>query len=209
MEGIRFLISQPYVLHLRLDSVKTQSVSKRNEYIHGFTEYLVSLVLRHIFYCPAVMEPVCKLDQNNPHIIIESKEDPLEVFSLHALLFRLVLVVKNSLDLRKTVHERSYLLSEKALEIIYGIGGVFHDVMEKSSNYRLITQAYIAHNDLGYCYRMQDIWLPGTSSDSLVRLIGKVKGLLNHIQFESFRAPLACRFLQIRVFACNDFHVML
>ena len=209
MEGIRLLIPEPYIFHFRFDSIKTESVGQRYEYIHGLTQDLIPLVLWHIFDCTAIVQSVGKLDENDSDIIIQCKKDTLEVLGLHTLLLGLVLIVKHCLDLCQAIDKGCNLLSEKALEIINRVIGIFNDIMKKSCNNRLVTKSDIAHYNLGDSYRMQNIRFTRAPSDTLVRFVCKLEGFLNHVKFISFGTPFTYRFFKIRVVACNDLHVML
>ena len=133
---IRFFIAEPDVLHFRLHLIQTETVSQRHEDVHGLAQDLVTLVLRHEFYGTAVMQPVCKLDENYTHIIIESQENTLEILCLEAalslsVLILLVLVIQHILDLRQTLYERCDFITEKMSDVIYSVIGVLHDVMEE------------------------------------------------------------------------------
>jgi hypothetical protein len=66
----------------------------------------------HEFDRTAIMEAVGEFDQHHSDIVIESQKDTLEILSLDAFLFCLVLIVEHGLDLCQTIHEGSYLLSE-------------------------------------------------------------------------------------------------
>ena len=139
VECIRFLISEPDVFHFRFDSIKTKSVGKRNEYEHGLAENLVSLVLRHELNGPAVMQTVCKLDQNHPYVIIECQEDTLEVFGLHALLLGFVFIVEYGLDLCKTFHECRHFVTEELSEVVDCVVSIFDHVMQQCGYDRFVT----------------------------------------------------------------------
>ena len=209
MECVWLLISEPDILHLRLDAVKTKSVGERNEYEHCLAEDLISLVLRHELDGPDIVETVCELDEHDAHVVIEREENALEVLGLHALLYCLVLIVKHCLDLCQTFHESGNLVAEKTSEVIYCIVGVFHHIMQKGSDDGLVSQSDIAYHDLCYRYRVEDVWFTGTSSDALVSFICEVKCLLDHVQFGLIGASLACCLFQVSIFSCNDLVVML
>ena len=135
VECIWLFKSKPDILHFRLHAVETEPVGERDEHEHCFAEDLVSLMLRHEFYGPAVVETVCKLDEYYTNVIIEGEEDTLEVLGLHTLLHSLVLVVEYGLDLCQSLYKRSYFVIEKISEVIHSVVGVFYDIVEERCYY--------------------------------------------------------------------------
>ena len=154
VECLGFLITQPDIFHFRFYTIKTKPVGEGNEDEHGLAQYLVSLVFRHELYGAAIVEPVCKFDQNYAHIIIKGKQDALKVFGLHALLLSLVLVVKDRLDLRKPFDKSGNLVSEKVFQVVYGIVCIFHDIMKQSSHDGFVAKSDVADDDFCHSYRM-------------------------------------------------------
>ena len=184
-------------------------MGERDEHEHSLAEDLVSLVLRHEFYCPAVMESVCKFNEYNTYVVVKSKENSLEVLGLHALLLGLVFIIKDSLDLGESFNKSRYLISEKTSEIIDSVVRVFHYVMQKRCHYGFIPKSDIAYDDLGYSDRMKYIWFTGTSPYALVCFISKFECLLNHFQFSKVCTTFACCLLEVCIIPCNDFVVLL
>ena len=165
-------------------------------------------MLRHEFDCAAVMKTVCKLDQNNAYVVIQSQEDSLEVLSLHALLLGLVLVVEYGLDLSQTFYNSRNLLSKEVCQVFYCIFCIFYNIMKEGCYNRLISQTDIADDNLCHSNRMEDIWLSRSSSYSLVRLICKVKCFLDYLEFRWVITTLARCFHQICEVSCNDLVVL-
>ena len=152
-------------------------------------------MFRHELDGPAVMKTVCKLDQHNAYIVVQGKKDSLEILRLHALLLCLVFVVKDSLDLCKTFDQSGDLVVEKASKIIYGIVGVFDNIMKQSGDNGLVAKADIADDNLCDSNRMENIWLPGASPDSLMRFVGKIEGFLYDLKLFRVAATSSGSFL--------------
>ena len=127
------------------------------------------------------MEPVCKLYENHPHIIIECQQYPLEVFCLHALLLSFIFVVQNCLDFGKSLDKDGDLVTEQNSQVIHGVVGVLHDIMKKCSDNRLVSKPDIAYNNFGYSNRMQYVRLARTSSDASMRLVGELERLIHQV----------------------------
>ena len=155
------------------------------------------------------MKTVGKLDKYDPYVVIERKKNAFEVLSLHTFLHCLIFVIKHCLYLRETLYKCSDLVSEQIAEIIDSVVGVFNHVMEQGGDYGLISETYVADNYFCNSYRVEDIGLSRTSSDAFVSLIRKFKGLLNHVKLYRITASLACCLLEICIFSCYDFVVML
>ena len=179
-----------------------------NEDEHGLAEDLVPLVLRHEFDRPAVVKAVCKLYQNYSDIVIQGKKNALEVLGLHALLLGLVFVVEHCLDLCKTFYKSSNLVTEQASDVIDSIVCIFDHIVEKGSDYRLVSETDIAHDYLRDCDRMKYIWLARTPSDALVGFICKLESLLYDFKFIRVCTTFPCRFKKIGIVSGNDFVVL-
>ena len=182
---------------------------KRNEDEHRFAQYLVSLVFWHIFYSPAIVKPVSKLDKHNADIIIKSQQDTLEVLSLDTLLLRLVLVVQHSLDLSQSIHQRGNLVPEKIADIINCIVSIFNNIVQKGCGYGLVPKTDIADDNFCDGDGMKYIRFTGTPANTLVCLIGKFKSFLDHIQFRKVSAPFHCSLLQGGIISRDDLVVVL
>ena len=102
------------------------------------------------------MQTVSQLDKYNPDIIVESKDDALEVLGLEIASVS----VHGRLDLGQSVHQGGYLLAEKPLDVVHGIVRILHHVVQKGGYDRLVAQAYLVHHDLGHGYGMDNIRFP-------------------------------------------------
>ena len=131
---LRLFVAEPDIFHFRFDSIQTETMGKRNEDEHCLAENLVSLMLRHELDRPAVVETVSQLDQHNTDIVVQGKQDAFEVLRLHALLFSLILVVENGLDLCQTFNEGSYLFTEEVAQVINCIISILHNIVQEGGN---------------------------------------------------------------------------
>ena len=199
--GIRFLVFEPDILQFTLDAVKTQAMGQRDEDEHGLRENLVPLVLRHMLDGAAVVQTVCQLDENHPHVIVQGKENALEILGLETLLANvrstgLLLRIQHVLDLGKTVHQGGDLVSEALPDVFYGIVRIFHHIVQKGGRYRLVTQADVVHHNLGHSNGMQHIRLSAAAPHIAVSRVGKVEGALDHLHFLFIGTSLLGRCLQ-------------
>ena len=187
-------------------------MGKRHEDEHCLAEYLVPLVLGHVFYGAAVVESVGQLDEDDTDIVIEGKEDALEILGLDALCSgsaAFFLIFKHILDFGQAVDEGGNLVPEKIPDVFRGVGGVFHDIVQKCSGDGLAAKAYVSDHDSGDRYRMENIWLPGTPADILVGFIGKLECLLDYLKLIFSGTSLAGGLLEVRIASRDDLVVLL
>ena len=195
------LISQPDILHLGLNFIKTEPVGEGNEDEHRFGKDLVPLVLRHEFDGPAVVEPVGQFYEDDTHIIVESEEDTLEILGLEALgveciVLVLVFIVENGLDLGKSVHQGCYLVSEKVPDVFGRVIRIFDDIMEECCGNGFVSEADFIHNYPCDSDRVYDIWFTGTSPDVLMSFIREIESLLDYCKFLFVGTALGGNFLE-------------
>ena len=155
---------------------------------HRLGEDLVALVFGHELDGPAVVEPVGELDQHHAHVVVERQQDALEVLGLEALRggFALaVLVVEHGLDLGQAVHQGGDLVAEQVADVLDGVGGVLHDVMQEGGADGLAAEADLRHDDVRHGERVEHIGLTRAPADVLVGLVGKFKGPAHrvHLRF--------------------------
>ena len=212
--GIRFLILEPDVLQLALDAVQTQAVGQRDKDEHGLRKDLVPLVLRHVLYGAAVVQAVCQLDEDHPHVIVQGEQDALEILGLEALLGNvrpagLLLRIQDILDFGKAVHQRGNLVSEVLPDILHGIIRVFHHIVQQGGRYGLVAQADVVHHNLGHGDGMQHIRLSAAPPHIAVRVTGKVEGPPDHLHLLLVGTSLLGRCLQHLPISGNDLIVFL
>ena len=207
--GLRLLVPQPDILHLRLNLIQTQSVGKRNEDEHGLAQDLVPLVLRHELDCPAVVQTVGQLDQHNPHIVIQSQQDTLEILCLKASCLGLGVIVEDNLDLSEPVHKQGNPVPEQIADVVHSVVGIFHHIVQKGRRDGLVAQSDVGHYYLRHSDRMKYIRLSTASPDPFMGLVGKLEGFLHYIQLLLVGAALDRSFLEICVIACYHFIILL
>ena len=160
------------------------------------------------------MQTVCQLDENHPHVIVQGKENALEILGLKALLGNvrstgLLLRIQHVLDLGKTVHQGGDLVSEALPDVFYGIVRIFHHIVQKGGRYRLVTQADVVHHNLRHGNGMQHIRFSAATPHVVVGMVGKVEGLPHHFQLVLVGAALLGRCLEHLPRAGNQFIILL
>ena len=127
------------------------------------------------------MEAVRDLDQDNPHIVREGQEDLPEVFGLLGGVG-----IEYAGHLRQAVDHRGDLGTENALHVLDGALGVLDDIVQQGRDDRLDTESDFVDDDLGYCNRMQEVWLAGRRRTPLMSLFGEENARLIRFQSSSF-----------------------
>ena len=201
--GRRLLETEPDVLHFRLDAVQAQPMRQRNEDEHGLGQNLVPLVLRHVLDGAAVVQAVGQLDEHHPHVVVEGKEDALEILCLHAGR------VQHVLDFGEPVHQQGNPVSETLPDVLDGVIRVFHHVVQEGGRDGLVAQADIVHHNLRHGNGMQHIRFSAATPHIVVGVVGKVEGLPHHFQLVLVGAALLGRCLEHLPRAGNQFIILL
>ena len=179
-------------------------MGQRDEDEHGLRENLVPLMFRHVLDGAAVVQAVRQFDEHHTDIVIERKENALEVFRLHALLadiraVGLLLVVQHRLDLGEAIDQRGNLAAETLAEVLYGVIRVFHYVMQEGGRDGFVAQADIVHDNLRNGDGMQHVRLSAAAAHIAVGLIRKLEGTLHHFQFRRIGAAFFRRCPQMGI----------
>ena len=201
--SLRLLETQPDVLHFRLDAVQAQPMRQRNEDEHGLGQNLVPLVLRHVLDGAAVVQAVGQFDEHHPHVVVEGKQDALEILRLHAGR------VQHVLDFGEPVHQQGNPVSETLPDVLYGIIRVFHHVVQEGGRNGLVAQADIVHHNLRHGNGMQHIRFSAAAPHVVMGMVGKVEGLPHHSQLVLVGAALLGRCLEHLPCAGNQFIILL
>ena len=108
---------------------------------------LVLFPLRHVLDGPQVMEPVGEFYKDDPYIVIQSQQDPFEVFCLEGFFLYLgqfagvkdsvcggfgMFGIHSGFYFCKAVHQRRYFLSEKARNVFHRVFGILYHIVQKS-----------------------------------------------------------------------------
>ena len=158
------------------------------------------------------MEAVCQFYEDNPHIIIQGKENPLEILRLHGLfiiLVGIVLVVHCRLYFGKSVYKRGNLGAKKPFNVFYSVFCIFNNIMQKGSYNRFVAQAYLLNYNLCHCNWVYDIWLSRASADTFMCLICKLKCPDYILILFLVRTPFETCYTQRLKFPLDKFVVLL
>ena len=206
--SLRFPINQPDIFHLRFDAVETEAMCQRDKDIHRLAEDLLLFIFGHELYSTHIVQAVCQFDEYYTDIVIESKQDPFEIFGLHTLGIGNVIAVESSLYLGQTVNQRSYLLAEMVFDIFYSIVSILYHVMQQCSADGFTSQSDFLYHNLCYSNRVKNIGLSGTSPYTFVSLVGKIKGFEHQFKFFLIGAALQTILLQRFKFSIYDFVIL-
>ena len=180
----RLVVAHPYILHLALDVVQAKPVCQRDKDEHGFAQNLFALVLRHKADGADVVQAVGQLYEHYAGVIVEGEQDPLEILRLHALCggdLLEVVVVEGALDFGEAVNKARYLAAEHLTDVVGGIFGVLHHIVEKGGADGLASEAYLLDHYPGHGNGVEYVGLPAAPADIAVGFIGKFKRLEHQV----------------------------
>ena len=155
---------------------------------HRLAQYLVPLVLRHVFDCPTVMQAISQFDQDYSDVIVKSKQDSFEILGLdafggcHGAAF-MHFVVQYCLNLCQSVHEKGDMVTEQITYILYGVVGIFNHIVKQCRGNRFVAEAYLLHHDFCHLDGMKNVWFTGTAAYMSVSLVREIEGFADHSEF--------------------------
>ena len=79
---LRHRILEAQLFELLLDGVQPQQPGQRREHLQRLEGDPPLLGLRHARHRPHVVQPVCQLDHNNPHLLRHRQEQKLQILCL-------------------------------------------------------------------------------------------------------------------------------
>ena len=121
---------------------------------------------------------------------------------------RLLLGVQDVLDLGETVYQAGNLVPETLPQVLYGIVGVLHDVVQEGGRYGFVTQADVVHHNLRDGDGVEHVGLTAAAAHVLVCLVGKLEGPLDDFELGLAGAALRRRLTQLGVVPFNDFVIL-
>ena len=161
------------VLEFGLDLVQAQAVGQRGVNVHRFAGYLVLLAGEHGAKGAHVVEAVGNLDKDDADVVAHGEQQLLEVFGLCGSL----VAEDTARYLGQSVHNLGYLGAEDVLDVLDGVVGVFHHVVQQGGADGGGTQSDFSTHNLGYGDGVQYVRFTRTPLDAFVRLVGKVECL--------------------------------
>ena len=106
---------------------------------HGFLGNAATLVRGHVLECAHVVEPVGELDEQNPHIVRDRKQELAEILRLLGFLRHKV----KPLDLGQPLDELADFLTEQRVDLGARRIGVLDRVMQQRDGNGRIIKAQI------------------------------------------------------------------
>ena len=138
------------------------------------------LVGGHMAQCSHVVETVGQLDHDDPDILGHGQEHLSQVSGLHLLLqgvYGAVFDRKLQLfQLCHTVYQLGHVVSEHFCQLLFGINGILHHIVEKACRYGLLVHFQVCQDD-GHLKGMNDIRLPRFPGLVLMGLFRQLIGL--------------------------------
>ena len=166
-------------------------------------------MFRHVLDGATVVQAVCQFDEHHADIVIEGKENALEVLGLHALLADIrhavrLLLVQHRFNLGKTVYQRGNLVAKTLPEVFHGVVGVLHNIVQQGGRNGFIAKANVVHHNLRYGNGVQHIRLSAAAAYIAVGRIRKLEGTLHHFQFRGVGTAFFRRCTQLGIGLVND-----
>ena len=178
-------VVQAAVLQLLLDVQDAQTVGDGGIDLHRLTGLVAALLLRPGIAGAHIVEPVAELDDHHADIPAHGQQHLAQVLGLQ-------LLDVGELDLGQlghTVHQQGHFLAKGGGQVLQRGGGILHHVMEQGGGNALRIHAQIQHQ-AGHGQRVADVGLAAAAADPVVRLIGKVIGLGDHLHVVGLAAGL-------------------
>ena len=121
-----------------------------------------------------VVQPVGYLDEYYPDVVAHGEQQFLE----RLCLCRSLVAEDSARNLGQSVHYLCYLGSEDIADVLYGVVGVLHHVVQQGGTDARAAKPYLLAGYLRHGYGVHDIWLSRQPSHPLVCLLCKVEGLV-------------------------------
>ena len=123
------------------------------------------------------MQTVANLDKDDANVVAHGKQQLLEVLCLGRGLFS----EDTAADLGQSVHNLRYLRAKDVLDVLCGVVGVFHHVVQQGSTDTGRAQSHLLTGYLGNSDGVHDIGLARQTAHAFVCLSGKVECLGDEI----------------------------
>ena len=165
------------VFELGLHPVESEAVGEGRIDIERFAGNLVLLVGGLALQGAHVVQAVTYLDEDDADVIAHGEEQLLEVLGLG----RSLVAEDTSADLRQSVDNLRHLGAEDVLDILGGVVGIFHHVVQQGGTDTHRAEPHLLAGYLGHGDGVHDIGFARKSSHSLVCLTCKVECLGNQV----------------------------
>ena len=125
------------------------------------------------------MQTVTDFDEDYADVVTHRQQQFLEILCLCRGLF----AKDAATDLGQSVDNLCYLGTKDVLDVLSGIVGILHDIMEQGGTDTCRTESNLFAGYLCNSNRMHDIWLTRETAHSFVCLTGKIECLGDDIHF--------------------------
>ena len=163
------------VLQLPLDRVHTQPVSQRREDLQGIPGDALLLVGTQIAEGTHVVQAVGQLDHEHPHIACGRDHELADRLCLGRL------AVGELVELGDPVDQAGDLVAEVGAQLIEGVAGVLHRVVQQRSAQRGLGHAQFGENR-GHRQRMGDVGLTALTDLAAMVVLRGVVGPLQLLE---------------------------
>ncbi len=169
--GVGMFVLEAEVFQFCLDFVQSEAVCQRGIDVECFTGNLVLLVGWLRLQGAHVVQTVADFDEDDADVIAHGEQQFLEVLCLCRCLF----AEDASTDFGQTFHYLCYLRSEDVLNVLGGVVGVFHHVVEQCRTDARRTETYLLRCNLCHGDGVHDIWFARQAAHTLMCLSCKVE----------------------------------
>jgi acanthoscurrin-2 len=152
-------------------------VSQGSVDIERFAGDFILLVGRHGAESAHVVQSVGHFDEHHAYILAHGQQQLAEILGLG----RGLVAEDAARNLCQTLHQLGYLFAEVHLDVLHGVVGVLHYIVEQRRADRGGAKAYLLAGDFRHRYGVEDIRLAAAAADTLVSRFGKPVGPLDYL----------------------------
>ena len=193
-------IAEAQVLQLLLHLVEPQSVGKGRIDVERFAGYLVLLAGELAPQGAHVVQAVRNLDEDDTDVVAHGEKQFLE----RLCLCRCLVAEDASRNLGEAVHNLCHLLAEDVADVLGGIVGVLHHVVEQGGTDAGAAQPYLFACNLRHGDGVHDVGLAAEAAYALMGLLGKIEGLADGLHIAVVARVEVCLF-QVLVGLLHEF----
>ena len=182
------LVLKTEVLQFSLYLVKTESVGKRSIDIESLTGNLILFVSRLACQCAHVVQAVAYLDKYYAYVVAHGEQQFLEVLCLCRCLF----TEYAAANLGESIHNLCHLGTEDVLDVLHGVVGVLHHVVQQCGTYTRRTESHLLACYLRHGDGVHDIRFARQTPNTLVCLFGEIECLGDKVHLLAMSRLTVC-----------------
>ena len=167
------LVLEAEVFQFGLDAEQAEAVRQWGVDVLRLARYLVLLGRRHGVERAHVVQAVGYLDEDDAHVLAHGEDELAEVLRLR----RGLAAEHAARYLGEAVHDLGDFLAEEVLDVLHGVVGVLHHVVQQGRADGGGAHADFVHHDARHGQRVHDVRLARTAADAFVRRVGEVERL--------------------------------